>query len=236
MIVGNGLVASAFSPKYNNNQQFVIFASGVSNSKETNIKEYQREIDLILKTLEEHTEKTFVYFSTTSLYTAVNTYTTHKKYVENYLKTYAKRFFVFRLPQVVGMKGNPNNLINFFVNKIDDGESIRVAKNINRSLIDVEDVYKIVDNIINNSEPNQMLDIANVELKKVSEIVSILENVLEKTATTTTTDFETDCYSTNSKLVEECIEKLGIRHCNYTHSILQKYVKYYRRNSQRPIL
>lgn len=231
MIVGNGLIAQAFYSKYNDCKKFVIFASGVSNSRETNSKEYKRELDLILKTLEEHSDKTFVYFSTTSLHTTVNAYTAHKKDIEHYIKTNVNQYFIFRLPQVVGTKGNPNNLINFFVNKIDDGEHFKVAKDINRSLIDIEDVYRIVDAIIRNHKPNQVLDIAHIELKKVPEIVNILENILQKRAHVTRLDSETDCYSTNSDLIENCIKMLGIRHCNYTHSILEKYVKYYRRNS-----
>lgn len=236
MIIGNGLVASAFSKKYETCQTFVIYASGVSNSKETNLNRYAKETKLLKDTIKKNTEKTIVYFSTTSIYTSSTPYTEHKKQIESLIKDYAQYYYIFRLPQVVGPAGNPNNLINFFVNQIENENVIHLARNISRSLIDVEDVYKIVDYVINHSDVNQIFDISHVQLKKVEDIIILLEGILSKKANILLKEDEIDCYQKNSDQIEECIQKLNIRHKNYTQSILKKYVEYYRRNSQRPIL
>ena len=45
MVIGNGLVASAFS-KYKNDDDVIIFASGVSNSSTNKKEEFEREINL----------------------------------------------------------------------------------------------------------------------------------------------------------------------------------------------
>ena len=45
MIVGNGLIASSFIK--HDNDDVIIFASGVSNSLETNQDKFDREIDLL---------------------------------------------------------------------------------------------------------------------------------------------------------------------------------------------
>ena len=50
MVVGNGLLGMSFLlSSENDNESRVIFASGVSNSKETDIKEFNREKELILE-------------------------------------------------------------------------------------------------------------------------------------------------------------------------------------------
>ena len=60
MIVGNGLIASLF---YDVDREDVIFfASGVSNSLETELSEFQREEDLIRETFTQNPDKLFVYF------------------------------------------------------------------------------------------------------------------------------------------------------------------------------
>ena len=66
MIVGNGLIASLF---YDVDREDVIFfASGVSNSLETELSEFQREEDLIRETFTQNPDKLFAYFSTCSIY------------------------------------------------------------------------------------------------------------------------------------------------------------------------
>ena len=50
MIYGNGLIAKSFI-KYKKNSKFIFFASGVSNSQETNKFKYTREITLLKKIL-----------------------------------------------------------------------------------------------------------------------------------------------------------------------------------------
>ena len=66
MIIGKGMIAKAFD-LYKKNQDIVIFASGVSNSLEENIKCFEREEALLKKTILENKSATFVYFSTCSI-------------------------------------------------------------------------------------------------------------------------------------------------------------------------
>ena len=66
MITGHGLIAKTFN-SYQNNDSIVIFASGVSNSTETNPIAFQREIDQLNNILLTAKGKLIVYFSTTSI-------------------------------------------------------------------------------------------------------------------------------------------------------------------------
>ena len=49
MIIGNGFLAKAFKKKFSKEKKIVIFASGVSNSKEKDKKRFRREIKLLKK-------------------------------------------------------------------------------------------------------------------------------------------------------------------------------------------
>ena len=53
VIVGRGLLARAFAPRYGHAPGIVVFASGVSNSSETDEAAFLREQDLLQRSLAE---------------------------------------------------------------------------------------------------------------------------------------------------------------------------------------
>lgn len=65
MIVGNGLIASAFSSYFRDDPNVVVFASGVSNSRECRGEAFQRERQMLMDAL--RLEKFMLYFSTCSV-------------------------------------------------------------------------------------------------------------------------------------------------------------------------
>ncbi len=50
MVIGNGMIANRFF-NYKNDEGKIIFASGVSNSKDTEAVNFQREFELLDKTI-----------------------------------------------------------------------------------------------------------------------------------------------------------------------------------------
>ena len=68
MIYGNGLIAKSFI-KYKKNSKYIFFASGVSNSQETNKFKYTKEIKLLKKILlNKKNNQIFIYFSSCSIF------------------------------------------------------------------------------------------------------------------------------------------------------------------------
>jgi hypothetical protein len=55
MVIGNGAIAKSFMGL--NHNDLCVFASGVSNSKEENKESYDREFDLLEKTIRENNDK-----------------------------------------------------------------------------------------------------------------------------------------------------------------------------------
>ena len=66
MVVGNGMIANRFM-SYKDDDDVIIFASGVSNSKDIVEENFVREFQLLHQTVKNNADKTLVYFSTCSV-------------------------------------------------------------------------------------------------------------------------------------------------------------------------
>lgn len=180
MIEGRGMIAKSFE-KYKNDKKIYIFASGVSNSQEVDENAFLREKNLLEKRLSEFPNSTFVYFSTCSIYDPSmknSNYVQHKLEMEKIVLEYSKKFYIFRLPQVVGKTNSPT-LVNYLVNTIADQKSFDVWKGSTRNLIDVEDVFKIANFIIEKQIfLNKITNIASSKSYYIEEIVLLIENIL----------------------------------------------------------
>ena len=184
MVVGNGLVANRFKEMYSTNNNFIIFASGVSNSKCTNTEDFNREIELLKKTIEINSSKIIIYFSTCSIYDKEeesSMYVLHKKEIEKYIINNCRSWYIFRVPNVLGNTTNPNTFFNFFYNAIKIGTIFTLWQNASRNLIDIDDVFVTVDYIIKNKLfQNTIINLANPINTSVLEIVKTIENLLKK--------------------------------------------------------
>ncbi len=184
MIVGNGMLAQAFE-KYEHTNHVIIFASGVSNSREIDDSAFEREKSLLLYSMNLYPDTTFVYFSTCSIMDPSMTdsrYVLHKLEMENIIQQHHEKFYIFRLPQVVGKTKSPT-IIHFLYDKITAGESFDIWANSTRNLIDVQDIVKIVDFILSyHLYNNEIINIASPYSVRVQEIVHIIENITQQEA------------------------------------------------------
>ncbi len=147
-VIGNGMIARAFfEVKFNH--EVVIFASGVSDSGEVRSSEFQRERKLLENVLNDNPNANIIYFSSTSiLFGKDSAYSQHKKYMEELVEEQAHIFHVFRLPQVVGVVLN-NTLISHLVRSCLEQNELEVYEYAVRNLIDIEDVVRLVQLIVN---------------------------------------------------------------------------------------
>lgn len=176
MIIGNGLIASLF--RDSDKEDIVFFASGVSNSLETRNEEFQREENLIKKIFEENPEKTFVYFSTCSVYDSSKTgsdYVLHKLKMEQLIKNSCEKFLILRVSNAVGKGGNPNLLMNYIIRSVKNNETINVHTKATRNLIDAEDIKNIVFEILKTGDLNKIINVAYPQNYSIIEILEIIE-------------------------------------------------------------
>ena len=181
MIIGNGLIASLF--KNSDQENIIFFASGVSNSSETNPEQFQREENLVLETLKKSENKLFVYFSTCSIYDSSKTnshYVLHKLRMEELIKNNVENYLVLRVSNAVGKGGNPNLLMNYLVRSVGNNETINVHTKATRNLIDAEDIKNITLDLIDKKQFNKIINLAYPQNYSIIEILEILEEYFHK--------------------------------------------------------
>ena len=222
MIIGSGLLADAFL-EYNSDS-IIFFASGVSNSNEISEFEFNREKELLLKTINKIDKQSFIYFSSCYVDNIDIKYYQHKKNMERIIQNNVNNYNIFRLPQVLGNGGNTNNLINFLFNSIKNESEFKLFKNATRNLIDIEDVVRIIIFILhNNSYNNKIINIASSKNISILNLVNLIENKLNKKAKYIIEDIGEDIYIDVSD-IETLLNKLEIKFDDvYINSVLKKY-------------
>ncbi|MFZ1799258.1 MAG: NAD-dependent epimerase/dehydratase family protein [Chitinophagaceae bacterium] len=185
MIIGKGMVAKGFS-SYEKNNEVLIFASGVSNSANTDPLEFEKEHSLLLDTILQHTGKKFIYFSTCSVYdiSLRNTpYVMHKLRMESLIETQHPDYLIFRVSNIAGKTNNPHTVLNYFYNHITEGSHFDLWENAQRNIISIEDLYIICNRIIEDDVfKNEIINVANPVTYSVQYIVSELERFTGKKA------------------------------------------------------
>lgn len=178
MVIGKGLVAGSFS-SYADQQAFLVFASGVSNSKSSTEADFRREEDLLRQSIEHNPEKHLVYFSTTSVEDPdlmQAAYSQHKLQMEELIRTNVHTYTIFRLSNLAGKSDNPNTILNYFFQHISQGIPFRLWKRSERNIIDTEDVFRIADYMLQHKlAVNRTINIANTESYPVQYIVNSIE-------------------------------------------------------------
>jgi hypothetical protein len=226
MIIGNGLMASVFIQDYKDNENFIIFASGVSNSSETNLEEFLKEKNLLIKTLHENPLKQIIYF-TSFIDTNISKikYANHKKEMEEIISSSQNNYMILKLPQVIGNGGNKNTLINFIVNKLYNNEEILVYKNTYKSLIDVDDVKRITDVLLKAHTNKMHIEFPYIEKLLVRQIVNLVAKQLKIEPKIKFID--SDFYDLpDLSLVNQLILfQLNINAEGYTEKVIKKYIK-----------
>ena len=180
MIYGEGFLAKAFK-KYKNNNKFIFFASGVSNSLEIKLSRYNKEINLLNKVISyKNSSQTIIYFSTCSVYDPAkknSLYVKHKLKIEKIIKKNCQYYFIFRLSNVIGDRNNRHTLVNSFFHKLKNNQKIEILSEVNRNLIDIKDVVTIVDNILKYEKKVKIINIANFYSNKVLDIILYLGKI-----------------------------------------------------------
>ncbi|OQP57978.1 NAD-dependent epimerase/dehydratase family protein [Niastella populi] len=179
MVIGNGMIAQRFG-NYGTNNDYTIFASGVSDSTTIEAAAYSREDNLLRHTIEANPEKTLVYFSTCSIYdpsTRQSAYVLHKLKMEEVITTNAKKYLIFRVSNPIGRTKNTHTVFNFFIQHIQEKKPFAIWKYASRNLLDIDDMYAICDHILKNGLfRNSIINIANPVNYPVTTIIAAIES------------------------------------------------------------
>lgn len=236
MVIGSGIIANSFLEIFKDRHDICIFASGVSSSVCESEHEFQREEKLLVGTQKELPNGCLlIYFSTCSVKRPSSEHTPyiiHKKRMEKVVKSYSP-CLVIRLPQTAGLNGNPDNFLNFIIHSIKNNKEISIWQNVERNLLDVDDLPRIIEEITKQKEfKNKTVTVANPESYDVIEIVRLAEKVISKSATIKIEKQQgQDLRRSNEFLLDDSILKI-ISECNselseqiYIEKLIQKYLR-----------
>lgn len=179
MIIGRGQLAKEFSRI--DRDDWLVFASGVANSKCVDNKEFEREERLLKSHLAQSKGKKFIYFSSCALSAGVYKdipYYKHKMNMERLIMEHAACYYIFRLPQLFGdMKQHPT-LINYLWNKIVSQERFPLFTDAYRYVIELSDVRILIEKVvIANKNGGLIMNVANPYRYSVMEIVEVIEEL-----------------------------------------------------------
>lgn len=178
------MMARAFSA-FRDRADIVIFASGVSNSLETDPAAFDRERKLLKRIRAEHDRALLVYFGTCSVDDPERRHTPyvqHKLAMESELAACQGPWLVLRVPLAIGRNPRSRTLAQFLHDQIMRGKPFEVWEGAARFPIDVEDVFRIGSRFINDRA--MWSRCINVALRPfpVLEFVRIMENIVGRKA------------------------------------------------------
>jgi len=227
MLIGSGLLAQAFAPKFSNRNDVCIYAAGVSNSSCTDVHEFARERQRLTNALEQAgSNVVFVYFGTCSVTDpeAWDTpYVQHKLAMEH-LVSARPQYLILRLPQVAGKTPNPHTLLNYLYARISRSEAFLLWWHAKRNIIDVADVVSIADQVITDSTlRNKIVNIANPTSYPMIDIIHAMERVVGKKAVYEIAERGSG-YTIDIAMIRPILGKAAMQFGgNYLEQVLSKY-------------
>lgn len=226
IVIGSGMIAQRFS-KYVCQNDIVLFASGVSNSKEVHPAPYIRERALLESTLAKVSGQLFVYFSTASVNDPMEQdtpYIQHKLAIEELISSRIPNYLIIRASNVVGGLGNRHTVLNYFWEHIQQGKPFAVWQYATRNLIDLDDLYRAVERaLICSSYQNQILTLVNPCSVKPLQIVRAIETYTGRRAIYEQVNkgIPFDVHTHIGQLLD--VEESYWQPDQYMHRLLQKY-------------
>jgi nucleoside-diphosphate-sugar epimerase len=186
MLIGSGLLATAFAKTFSHRDDVCIYAAGVSNSSCVERSEFDRERVRLGEALKRwRPAQLFVYFGTCSVGDpdAKGTqYVLHKLAMEELVAAH-QNHLILRLPQVAGRTPNPHTLLNYLHAHISRSEAFQLWLKARRNIIDVDDVVAISRKLFeSNSRQSNVFNVANTVSYSMPEIVNAMERTVGKPA------------------------------------------------------
>lgn len=179
MVIGRGIIANRFVD-YSVQAKYLIFAGSVNDSSVHDESIIREEEAAVRAALLDCPDIAFVYFSSCSILdhdVRHTPYVQHKIRMEKLIQESAKSFWIFRLPQVLGLFDSKSSLVNYLVDAISNQKSFELWENAQKNLIDIDDVHEIVNEVLKRKIGiNKIVNVASTHHTSVIQLVHDIEN------------------------------------------------------------
>ena len=223
MIFGRGILAAAFS-SYEVPENFHFFCKGVSNSLETDLNAFDREMYELNEVLKSD-NKPIYYFSSVAVDNlhSSSIYYAHKRRIENLLIS-SGRARIVRLPQVIGTGGNKTNLLNYFIATIRSGSPLRLNSLARRNFVKATDVARVVLSTHNIEsfwrDPKEPLEVSSPFNYSPIEVAELVSQYLDMELIYTTYEHYEGIVYDASNFLSVLSDYRGMDHSEYLLSII----------------
>ncbi len=158
-VIGDGMIGRACRLCFPDDPYITFYAAGVSNSSAVDVRDFQRERERLEASIQPG--RTLIYFGTTSA-SGQDTdlpYVAHKLAMEQLVQA-TPSWLILRLPNVAGRTSNPHTLLNFLYARISRSERFVLQSMARRNIIDVGDVARIAEWLLNSGARNEIVNVA----------------------------------------------------------------------------
>jgi hypothetical protein len=200
-----------------------VFAAGISNSLEKDEAKYAREERELSEFVQCYSAERIIYFSSFVAAAGQTRYALHKRKIESIISRGASDFLILRLPQVVGPTQN-KTLISYLVQAARTGETIAIHHRAFRSLVDVDDVGRIISLLIAKNVTREIIAVGPSHPLAILDIVRKVESVLGVRINRRLVD-DGDRQSADLTRIRELLDSRDpLQKKSYQNLVLEKYV------------
>lgn len=200
MLVGEGLLFNRLI-EYSLNSDVVIIADSLNS--QSSLFEIQKEKETLRTVLKEHSGKQIVYVSSTRVCDPLDQahpYVIYRKEAEAAVAK-CPSYLIVRLPQVLGSSDRKDTLFDHFIQKILNEEKLELYADAFRYLIDVDDVFFALHEILKgNAITNSTVSLAHPAKIRITEVIPLIEKFLSKKASVATLPNPSGNYDIDSTL------------------------------------
>lgn len=227
MIIGRGLLANALSEI--DNERYIFYVNGISNSVLSSIPRNNFEISEIEKLAKEYDDKVFIYFSTSQVNSKSNhhrAYVKHKICVEQLIINNFSKYLIIRTSNLVGNNPwNTHTLFNYLFNAININSKIEVDFDVIRNFLDVDHFSELIKYYLNNYEINKTIEIVNPISYSMGEVIAEFEKFYSKKFNLQKSNVKNDfaLFELNPNLSLELMKIGGLSFDDHIQKLLRKY-------------
>lgn len=227
MIIGRGLLANALLDI--NEEKYLFYANGISNSVLSQIPRNNFEIEEIEKLAGKNADKIFIYFSTSQVNSELNhhrPYVKHKLLIEQLIPGRFSKYLIVRTSNLVGNNPwNPHTLFNYLDNALHSNEEIVVAFEAIRNFLDADHFTALLQAYLNKHEINKTIEIVNPISYTMQQIIDVFEKFFSKKFNLQKSKSSNSfaLFELNTSLSKELMKTEKLDFDNHIESLLIKY-------------